>query len=153
TYDDTDAWPQPAPATSPPAESMADPDQLVRNLYDPEHWADTARSAPTDPTPKLPPPTLPQPQRRSAVAGADANLDIEVDAWSSDQAHAPRIAVLGPIHVRANGPEPERRRALHTEIAAYLALHPLGATHDQLIDAVWPNGVHANAARGFIATV
>jgi hypothetical protein len=157
TYHETDAWPQPTPATFPPADTAADPDQRIRNLYDPQLWADTTAPTPT----AAPPPSADDrsnpPARRHAprpgTTGPDPALDADLDAWSSGQANAPRTAILGRIEVQANGPEPERRRALHTEIATYLALHPLGASQDQLIDAIWPNGVNASTARGFIANV
>jgi hypothetical protein len=154
TYDDTDPWPQPAPATSPTAEPMADLDEVVRNLYNPLCWTVTT---PADPAPALAEQSIvvPQPaqRRQPDLTDSDPSLDADLEAWSAADANPPRIAILGRIEVRANGPEPERRRALHTEIATYLALHPLGATQDQLIDAIWPNGVNANTARSFIAAV
>ena len=154
TYTDTDTWPQPTPA-APTAEPVADPDQLVRNLYDPQRWADTttpAHAAAPPPADRSTPPARRQ-APRPGITGQDTALDTDLDAWSTEQTNAPRIAVLGRIEVHASGPEPERRRALHTEIATYLALHPLGASQDQLIDAMWPNGVNASTARGFFATV
>jgi hypothetical protein len=126
----------------------------VLNLYDPTRWAQITNPAP-DARASEQPATQPQhtQRRRSGHTGPDSTLDADLDTWSATHANQPRIAVLGLIEVHAGGPEPERRRALHTEIATYLALHPTGASHDQLADAIWPNGINANTARSIIATV
>jgi two-component SAPR family response regulator len=50
----------------------------------------------------------------------------------------PRVLVLGPLEIGTGG---RRRRApgpAH-ELIAYLALHPEGATRDQLLEALWPH--------------
>jgi hypothetical protein len=57
-------------------------------------------------------------------------------------AHAPvRVAVLGPVEVRASGPLDESRRAIAEEVVAYLALHRAGAHPSVLGAALWPLGV------------
>lgn len=47
-----------------------------------------------------------------------------------------RIRLLGPFEIEG---APMPRRASTRELIAYLALHPNGATRDQLLEALWPN--------------
>jgi DNA-binding SARP family transcriptional activator len=67
-----------------------------------------------------------------------------VDPEASDAGHAcvqeqsqpgPSISVLGPL--RIDGLKPIKRAATG-EMLAFLALHPPGATRDELIEALWP---------------
>lgn len=48
------------------------------------------------------------------------------------------ILVLGPLAVEENGHPQRIRRAVAAELVAYLALHPDGATADDLLEALWP---------------
>jgi DNA-binding SARP family transcriptional activator len=45
------------------------------------------------------------------------------------------IAVLGPLEIEGRAPI---KRAATNEMLAYLAVHPTGATRDELIEALWP---------------
>jgi DNA-binding SARP family transcriptional activator len=45
------------------------------------------------------------------------------------------ISVLGPLRIDGRKP---LKRAATSEMLAYLALHPPGATRDELIEALWP---------------
>ena len=88
-------------------------------------------------------------QVRGAVEDADPDLDDDVDAWCSDEQDRPRITVLGPITVRAKGPQPARVQ-FHSEVAAYLAARENGATVAELADAF---GVTAPKARDAAAAL
>jgi hypothetical protein len=142
--DDPD--PQSDPTSAAITSEPADPADVVRNLHDPDHWSATPAGATAAPpqaaTPKV-----------SAAGDDDATLDTDLAAWTAPDANPPRIAILGRIDIDARGTAPERRKALHNEITVYLAAHPRGANQMQLIDAIWPNGVNENTARGFLAAV
>jgi len=72
---------------------------------------------------ELPPPeTLREALSAAAVGGAD------VPALS--------IAVLGPLSI--DGVSRRIKRAATHELIAYLALHPKGASRDELVEAIWP---------------
>jgi DNA-binding SARP family transcriptional activator len=47
-----------------------------------------------------------------------------------------RVSLLGPFKIE--GIEHENPRGTCQQLIAYLALHPRGATRDQLIEAIWP---------------
>jgi DNA-binding SARP family transcriptional activator len=49
---------------------------------------------------------------------------------------AATIALLGPVRIEGVR---RPRRATTVELLAYLALHPDGASRDQLLEAMWPN--------------
>ena len=76
---------------------------------------------------------------REAVAEADPNLDADLAAWRSDSDLHPRVWLLGPIKartsLRGNPLAVKQRRAFYTELLAFLALRPNGATTEQLCDA------------------
>jgi DNA-binding SARP family transcriptional activator len=65
--------------------------------------------------------------------------------------HAVDVRLLGPIEVEASGPIEESRRALCTEVLAYLATHPQGVQPSVLGGAVWPRGVSAAVRDSTIA--
>lgn len=79
----------------------------------------------------------PNGQRRkpSAVHESEAQADIQQDG--DEEPDSPRLAisVLGPL--RIDGIRPIKRAAT-TEMLTFLALHPAGATRDELIEALWP---------------
>jgi DNA-binding SARP family transcriptional activator len=58
-----------------------------------------------------------------------------VEAIRPDTRSGLSIAVLGPLEI--NGAEPIKRAATN-EMLAFLALHPAGATRDELTEALWP---------------
>lgn len=82
-------------------------------------------------------------------------LHVEIPAPAQHEARAPapldapnkqagdpvenkpvRILVLGPFAIEG---APAPRRSSTRELIAYLALHPEGATRDQLLEALWPD--------------
>jgi DNA-binding SARP family transcriptional activator len=73
-------------------------------------------------TPNSPPPPTPQP--------ADTGTPADGDSRTIS------IAVLGPLAI--DGLNRRIKRAATHELLAYLALHPNGASRDELIEAIWP---------------
>ena len=51
----------------------------------------------------------------------------------------PSIALLGPLEIGASKPSRRGFRSHTQQLLAYLALHPEGATGDELIDSLWPD--------------
>jgi DNA-binding SARP family transcriptional activator len=72
---------------------------------------------------------------RKATEAADSRRQRGVEAIRSDTRSSLSIAVLGPLEI--NGAEPIKRAATN-EMIAFLALHPAGATRDELTEALWP---------------
>jgi hypothetical protein len=75
---------------------------------------------------------------RQQVADADLNLDADLAEWWSNTCRRPRLSVLGPVRVRV-GPtgkpsEVAKRKPYYTELVAYLATKPDGATTQQLCE-------------------
>lgn len=68
-------------------------------------------------------------------AAAQADLDADLRTWHSDHCDLPRLSLLGPVTARAHGTPIARRKPFYTELLAYLALRPNGATVDQVADA------------------
>lgn len=80
-------------------------------------------------------PTVPEPSR-SRVLDDDPGLDQDLADWFSDDCVRPRLSVLGPMRVRV-GPtgrpgDAAKRKPYYTELVAYLATRPTGATTAQL---------------------
>lgn len=65
----------------------------------------------------------------------DLELAADLEAWKSADTHRPRLSLLGPVHARTRGKALARRRPYYTELFAYLALRPGGATVDDIADA------------------
>lgn len=82
------------------------------------------------------------------VTEADPTLDRDLAEWRADLSDRPRLTVLGPVRLRlGRGGQPTagiKRVAYYTEIAAYLATRPHGATADELITAL---GITAERVR------
>jgi len=76
---------------------------------------------------------------QAAVEQADPSLDADLEAWFAPACDRPRLAVLGAMKVRvAAGQENEdtaRRRPYYTELVAYLATRPHGATTEEICKA------------------
>jgi hypothetical protein len=72
---------------------------------------------------------------RQAVQDADPTLDADIDAWFADDSDVPRLTLLGPVHARTNGVAIAKRRPYYTELLAYLATRPHGATPEEVADA------------------
>jgi DNA-binding SARP family transcriptional activator len=100
-----------------------------------------------------PPPEPTTPKRGSL----SLKLDLDIPAATTDADPSPALAASSgaepvpgtpehqpPVRVRLLGPfeidgAPIPRRASTRELIAYLALHPHGATRDQLLEALWPD--------------
>ena len=83
--------------------------------------------------PVIPPATL-------EAIDPDPTLDDDLTAWHADSCNRPRLAVLGPVRVRVGrSGDPaagNKRKPFYTEIVAYLATRPRGATTHELCDAL-----------------
>ncbi|KNX35901.1 hypothetical protein VV01_21815 [Luteipulveratus halotolerans] len=77
------------------------------------------------------------PQLRAEIEAADPTLDEDVAAWLDDSCPLPRLSLLGPVRARAHGSAVAvaKRKPYATELLAYLATRPYGATPAQLADA------------------
>jgi nucleoid-associated protein YgaU len=78
---------------------------------------------------------------RRQVENADPDLDADLANWAEPSCPRPKLTLLGPVQVRAQGSLPERnpRRQFYTEIVAYLATRPGGVTSERYATAIWPN--------------
>lgn len=70
----------------------------------------------------------------SPVAAASSGAELVPE--SPEERPPVRIRLLGPFEIDGTGTP---RRASTRELIAYLALHPAGATRDQLLEALWPD--------------
>jgi DNA-binding SARP family transcriptional activator len=57
---------------------------------------------------------------------------------ATDEAPLPLVSVLGPLQISGGRRRLRRLRASARELITYLALHPEGASRDQLLEALWP---------------
>lgn len=78
---------------------------------------------------------------RQQIESADPDLDRDLGDWRDPTCTRPKVALLGPVSVQAQGPLPERnpRRAWNTEVVAYLATRPNGVLSERLGTELWPN--------------
>jgi DNA-binding SARP family transcriptional activator len=79
----------------------------------------------------------PNGQRREPSAPREDEAQSDAQRGRGEESDPPRpsISVLGPL--RINGKRPIKRAATN-EMLAFLALHPAGATRDELLEALWP---------------
>ncbi len=111
------------------------PTSAVARVVELFRWADAGR-------PAAPARVSPQP-----VPGFDP-------AMLQRGATAPvSVQLLGPVEVEATGEIETDRRALATEIVAYLALNPGGVHPTVLASAIWPRGVSDEVFEASIARV
>jgi hypothetical protein len=75
--------------------------------------------------------------RRTRVEQSDPGLDDDLAAWFDPDQAVPRVALIGPVTVTASGRRPDRRIDWYTEVIAYLATRPRGATAEELTLALW----------------
>jgi LysM repeat protein len=78
---------------------------------------------------------------RRQVETADPTLDADLADWADSSCPRPKLTLLGPVQVRAQGSLPERnpRRQFYTEVVAYLATRSGGVTSERYATAIWPN--------------
>ncbi len=135
------AVPEPIRRAPVPAEPVTATQPVDVAAFDP---IATGKPRPMTPT---------SPRRRRAPH--DPDLDADIDAWYRPDPHRPRIAVLGPVHVEAPGEAPDERVRFYSELVVYLAQRGrVGATGEQIDDAVWPErGVNARSRRVAISKV
>jgi DNA-binding SARP family transcriptional activator len=73
----------------------------------------------------------------------DQALDEPIAALQAEVTPAmeskPAISLLGPITITRGRTSRQGLRAVALELVAYLALHPHGATRDELLEAIWPD--------------
>lgn len=96
----------------------------------------------THPTPPgryvltIPPPPAGSPLARNAAPShQDAPADLQA-AQAPEDTRTISIAVLGPLAI--DGLQHRIKRAATRELLTYLALHPSGASRDELVEALWP---------------
>lgn len=68
----------------------------------------------------------------------DPTLDEDLAEWLNDASRLPKLTLLGPVRVTAHGELPEKivkRRPYYSELLAFLALHPEGASSRAIADA------------------
>jgi DNA-binding SARP family transcriptional activator len=80
-------------------------------------------------------PRTPSPNGRPLEPSAAREHDDQRAAGEETPSPGSSILVLGPLEIDGN--QPIRREATN-EILAFLALHPTGATRDELLEALWP---------------
>nr|WP_211661361.1 LysM peptidoglycan-binding domain-containing protein [Modestobacter muralis] len=78
---------------------------------------------------------------RNRVERADPGLDRDLADWDDPSSPRPKLTLLGPVQVCAQGSLPERnpRRQFYTEVVAYLATRPGGVTSERYATAIWPD--------------
>jgi len=91
---------------------------------------------------------------RDLVLDADPTLDDDVRAWFDPTCPLPRLSVLGPLLARV-GPTGKpiaaaKRKPYYTELLAYLATRPNGATPEEVAEAF---GVKLTSARSLVKVV
>jgi LysM repeat protein len=69
------------------------------------------------------------------VASADPDLDGDLSEWFSGAGPRPRLFLFGPVQARTKGVALEKRKAYYTELFAYLATRPFGATTEEVAEA------------------
>jgi hypothetical protein len=88
------------------------------------------------------------------VKDSDPSLDQDLADWRAGATDRPRLAVLGSVHLLlGRGGQPTtglKRVPYYTEIVAYLATRPHGATTDELAEAL---GIGADRVRRDLSTV
>ena len=87
---------------------------------------------------------------REALHDADPTLDDDVSAWFADDCPLPRLTLLGPVGARTHGRALTERKPYMTEVLAYIATRPHGATPDEVADVM---GITSGKAREYVRVV
>lgn len=83
---------------------------------------------------------------RETVEATVGELDADLAEWYDETSVRPRVSVLGPVRVRAQGSLQPRnpRTQWHTEVVAYLATRPSGVSSERYGCDLWPNDPDIN---------
>ncbi|MDF1705823.1 MAG: LysM peptidoglycan-binding domain-containing protein [Aeromicrobium sp.] len=72
---------------------------------------------------------------RDHVADTDPGLDQDLAEWKSGDVVRPRLSLLGPVSAETAGTPAAKRRPFYTEMFAYIATRPHGATTEEVAEA------------------
>jgi hypothetical protein len=78
---------------------------------------------------------------RAKIQQSDPGLDADLTAWKDEASPRPKLQLLGPVRVSAQGNLPERspQVAFHTEVVAYLATRSTGVPSGEYAEMMWPD--------------
>jgi len=99
-------------------------------------------------------PVVPE-QSRRIVEESDPRLDDDLAEWRNPQSALPKLQLLGPVTVIAQGDPPSavaERRAYFNELVTFLALHPTGVSSRQVREAFGITQSRARTDLGYIRT-
>ena len=87
---------------------------------------------------------------RPKTAAAPELLSVPVEpAAERAQAARAEVLLLGPLEIPSTAHRRRRAPGPAHELVAYLALHPDGASRDELLEALWPNQNPARSEQRF----
>ncbi|MFE3998022.1 LysM peptidoglycan-binding domain-containing protein [Nocardioides sp. YIM B13467] len=75
-------------------------------------------------------------ETRATVTALDPALDDDLAEWQASSSRLPKLTLLGPVYLRANGVVPPARRPYFAELLAYLTLHPNGVSTGEFLEAI-----------------
>lgn len=77
---------------------------------------------------------------RTEMERADPDLDADLAAWYDPASPRPKLTLLGPVAVRAQGSLPQSPQVdFHTEIVTLLATRSRGLPSPEFAQLLWPN--------------
>ncbi len=85
---------------------------------------------------------------KTSVAGVDPRLDADLASWWDENSRLPKLTLLGPVAARTRGTPLVDRKPYFTELLAYLALRPHGATSEETGEAF---GISPAKCRDYVA--